>query len=102
MSVWNSVYVIQGTTETLGHDVGSLFINKLLFRFSDDLCTEHATTTKTKFQNNLPNYLIVHWNRKILPTLNIINLGIGKLPIDIISKNIDLLIDIPKFEKSTW
>lgn len=65
------------------------------------LRVERANKIKTKFQNSPPNYITVHWDGKILPTLNVRDSGIDRLPIVITSNNVDLLIGIPKMEKST-
>ncbi|XP_050532291.1 uncharacterized protein LOC126900540 [Daktulosphaira vitifoliae] len=46
-------------------------------------------------------YVTVHWDGKILPTLNVRDSGIDRLPIVITSKNLDLLIGIPKLKNST-
>lgn len=96
------VYIIEATAEALGYDVNSLVINESsVHRCRDTLRIERTDTIKNKFQNYLSNYLTMHWNRKILPTLNVRDSSIDRSPIVITSKNTDLLIGIPKLEKST-
>lgn len=102
LSVRESVYIIQATAEALGHNVDGLVINKSsIHRCRDALRVERANKIKTKFQNSPPSYITVHWDGKILPMLNVRDSGIDRLPIVITSKNVDLLIGVPKLEKST-
>ncbi|XP_029346464.1 uncharacterized protein LOC115034269 [Acyrthosiphon pisum] len=102
LSVRDSVYVIQATAEALGNNVDSLVINKSsIHRCRDAVRVERANKIKTNFQMSVPSYITVHWDGKILPTLNVRESGIDRLPIVLTSNNLDLLIGIPKLEKST-
>lgn len=102
LSVRDSVYIIQATAEALGINVDSLVINKSsIHRCRDALRVERSNKIKTNFQSSIPSYITVHWDGKILPTLNVRDSGIDRLPIVLTSKNQDLLIGIPKLEKST-
>jgi adenylate/nucleoside-diphosphate kinase len=102
LSVRDSVYIIQATAEALGNNTDNLVINKSsIHRCRDALRVEHANKIKTKFQSSIPNYITIHWDGKILPTLNVRDSGIDRLPIVLTSKKQDLVIGIPKMEKST-
>lgn len=97
LSVRNSVYIIQTTTKALGNNVDSLVINKSsIHRCRDALRVERANKIKTKFLNSIPSFITVHWDGKILPTLNVRDSDIDRLPIVITSKNQDFFIGIPK------
>jgi adenylate/nucleoside-diphosphate kinase len=102
LSVRDLVYIIQATAEALGNNIDSLVINKSsIHRCRGALRVKRANKIKTNFQSSIPSYITVHWDGKILPTLNVRDSGIDRLPIVLTSNNQDLFIGIPKLEKST-
>lgn len=102
LSVRDTVYVLQATAEALGHNVDELIINKSsIHRIREAKRRERADAIKVAFKNNLPPYVTVHWDGKLLPALNVRDSKEERLPIVVTFGDMEQLISVPKLQNST-
>ena len=102
LSVRDSVYVLHAVAEALGHNTDDLVINRSsIHRCRQILRAERAKIIKSKFQEAPPNYVVAHWDGKLLPSLNVRDSSIEHLPIIVSSQNMEQLLGVSKLERST-
>lgn len=82
LSASDAVYVLEAVAEALGHNVDSLVINKTsIYRCRRALREKEALEMKTLFESNIPPFVTVHWDGKLLPALTHTGSKEERLPI---------------------
>lgn len=71
MSLRNSVFIIEGTIETIQFSTEEFSMSKFYIkRVSVEKRKEPLEAIKVNFQSEVPNTVTVHWNGKLLPALD--------------------------------
>lgn len=94
--------MIEAVAEALGHNIDDLVINRSsIHEYRKILRKNISERLKTQFCGNLPNFVIVHWDGKLLPANNNTNHRVERLPIVVKSENLEQFIAVPELERST-
>lgn len=101
LSIRDAVYVLQATLEALNFNVEEYVINQTsIHRCREIYRRERSELIKLPFKESAPNYVVVHWDGKLLPDTKMRNTTVERLPIVITSTNIEQ-INVPQLERST-
>ncbi|KAL4148952.1 hypothetical protein QTP88_003082 [Uroleucon formosanum] len=88
LSIRDSVYVLQATLEALKLNVKECVINQTSIHRSREIYRrERSELIKLRFKESVPNYVVVHWDGKLLPDTKIRNKTVERLPIVITNIN---------------
>lgn len=102
LSMRDSVFIIEATIEALGHNTDEFPISKSsIQRIRTEKRKQRAEAIKLNFQNDVPDTVIVHWDGKLLPALDVRKCKEERLPIVITYDNKEQLIAVPKLDSST-
>jgi len=102
LSIRDAVYVLQATLEALNFNVEEYVINQTsIHRCREIYRRERSELIKLRFKESAPNYVVVHWDGKLLPDTKMRNTTVERLPIVITSTNIEQIINVPQLERST-
>ncbi|XP_067621941.1 uncharacterized protein [Eurosta solidaginis] len=102
LSIRDSVYVVQAVVEALGLNCDDYPINKSsIQRIRTQMRKHRAESIKSDFQNNIPEVVAVHWDGKLLPSLNVKSSKEERLPIVISFEEKEQILAVPKLESSS-
>lgn len=102
LSVRDSVYVIEAVADALEFDVKNLIINRTSINKNRiKLREERAEKIKDSFSESIPQNIVIHWDGKKIPALNVRDSAVERLPIVVSTMKIEQLIGVPKLSSST-
>lgn len=97
----DAVRIIIAVAESLKHNIDELVINRSSIRRKRfRLRAERAVKLREAFQKDLPKFVTVHWDGKLLPSLT----GkeqVERLPVIITYEQSEKLLGVPKISKSS-
>lgn len=71
VSVRYAVFILQATAEALGHSLDELIITPTsIHKVRSQLRTQRAAEIKSNILKSLPQFVVVHWDGKLLPALS--------------------------------
>lgn len=102
LSIRDSVYILQAAVEALGLSCDEFPINKSsIQRIRTQTRKIRAESIKSDFKNNVPEIVTVHWDGKLLPSLDVRSSKEERLPILISFGDKEQLLAVPKLESSS-
>lgn len=102
LSMRDSMFILEATIEALGHSSEDFSISKSsIQRIRTTKRKDRAEAIKRNFQNQMPDVVTIHWDRKLIPALDSRKSKEERLPIVISYGSQEQLLAVPCLESST-
>lgn len=101
LSSRKAVIIISAVAEACGRDLSELNVNYAsVQRVRDNLREAKAQKIKEIFQDNIPPFVMVHFDGKLLPRPNVRENPVERLPVLVTCGKEEQLLGVPKLENS--